>query len=74
MDNSTKPLDRLDKKILRELQINGRLSNVELASRVGLSATPCLERVRPIGTKWLYHRLLCLSEPKESRCWLVGVC
>jgi len=43
MDNSTKPLDRLDKKILRELQINGRLSNVELASRVGLSATPCLE-------------------------------
>lgn len=39
-------LDRLDKKILRELQSNGRISNVELAKRVGLSATPCLNRVK----------------------------
>lgn len=39
-------LDRIDQKILRELQKDGRLSNVELAKRVGLSPTPCLERVR----------------------------
>ncbi len=39
-------LDRTDKRILRELQSNGRISNVELARRVNLSATPCLERVR----------------------------
>ena len=39
-------LDRTDKRILRELQHNGRISNVELARRVNLSATPCLERVR----------------------------
>ncbi len=39
-------LDRTDKRILRELQANGRISNVELARRVNLSATPCLERVR----------------------------
>jgi len=39
-------LDRLDKSILRQLQNNGRISNVELAKRVGLSATPCLNRVK----------------------------
>lgn len=39
-------LDRTDKRILRELQSSGRISNVELARRVNLSATPCLERVR----------------------------
>lgn len=41
-----KSLDRIDKKILMELQKNGRVSNVELAKLVGLSATPCLERVK----------------------------
>ena len=39
-------LDRTDRRILDELQRNGRISNVELARRVNLSATPCLERVR----------------------------
>jgi len=42
----SKTLDRIDLKILKELQSDGRLSNVELARRVGLSPTPCLERVR----------------------------
>lgn len=39
-------LDRIDRKILTELQNDGRISNVELSRRVGLSATPCLERVK----------------------------
>jgi len=39
-------LDRVDRRILRALQEQGRMSNVELARKVGLSATPCLERVR----------------------------
>ncbi|WP_119678166.1 Lrp/AsnC ligand binding domain-containing protein [Indioceanicola profundi] len=39
-------LDRIDLNILRILQQDGRLTNVELARRVNLSATPCLERVR----------------------------
>lgn len=43
---SDRPLDRIDRKILRALQADGRLSNVELARRVNLSPTPCLERVR----------------------------
>jgi Lrp/AsnC family leucine-responsive transcriptional regulator len=39
-------LDRLDKAILTEIQKDGRISNVELSRRIGLSATPCLERVK----------------------------
>ena len=42
----TKTIDRIDKNILFELQKDGRLSNVELSNRVGLSPTPCLERVK----------------------------
>ena len=39
-------LDKTDRQILRELQKNGRISNVKLAKQVGLSPTPCLERVK----------------------------
>ena len=39
-------LDRLDKAILREIQKDGRISNIELSRSIGLSATPCLERVK----------------------------
>lgn len=39
-------LDRLDRKILDLLQKNGRLPITELAEKVGLSSTPCTERVR----------------------------
>ena len=46
MLSGNKKLDRIDKNILIELQNNGRLSNVELSKRVGLSPTPCLERVK----------------------------
>lgn len=40
------PLDDVDRQILAELQGDGRMTNVELAKRVGLSAPPCLRRVR----------------------------
>ena len=39
-------LDAIDLKILRELQRDGRMTNVELADRVGISAPPCLRRVK----------------------------
>ncbi|WP_054060963.1 MULTISPECIES: Lrp/AsnC family transcriptional regulator [Pseudomonas] len=39
-------LDAYDRKILAALQRDGRLSNVELADEIGLSASPCLRRVR----------------------------
>ncbi len=40
--------DDIDMQILRELQQNGRMTNVELADRVGLTAPPCLRRVRSL--------------------------
>ena len=41
-------LDAIDRKILKEVQDNGRITNVELARRVGISAPPCLRRVRAL--------------------------
>jgi len=41
-------LDPIDRKILAELQQDGRMTNVELARRVGISAPPCLRRVRSL--------------------------
>lgn len=41
-------LDRIDRHILRDLQENGRITNVELARRAGISAPPCLRRVRAL--------------------------
>ena len=41
-------LDATDWRILKELQANGRISNVELAEKVGLSPPPCLRRVRAL--------------------------
>lgn len=45
-DKPSKELDRIDSQILNELQKDGRVSNVDLSKLVGLSPTPCLERVR----------------------------
>ena len=39
-------LDAIDRRIVAELQADGRMTNVELARRVGISAPPCLRRVR----------------------------
>ncbi len=44
-------LDRIDIKILYELQKNGRIANVELADRVGLSPSPCLMRVKKLQSE-----------------------
>ena len=41
-------LDKIDRRILRDLQGDGRMTNVELAERVGISAPPCLRRVRAL--------------------------
>lgn len=41
-------LDAIDWKIIRELQNDGRITNVELARRVGISAPPCLRRMRAL--------------------------
>ena len=41
-------LDRIDQRILHDLQADGRMTNVELARRAGISAPPCLRRVRAL--------------------------
>ena len=41
-------LDRIDRRILRDLQADGRMTNVDLAERAGISAPPCLRRVRAL--------------------------
>ncbi|WP_344357936.1 Lrp/AsnC family transcriptional regulator [Streptomyces gobitricini] len=41
-------MDEIDRAILRELQNDGRLSNQELAARVGLTPSPCMRRVRQL--------------------------
>jgi DNA-binding Lrp family transcriptional regulator len=41
-------LDDIDRRIMAELQTDGRMTNVELAKRVGISAPPCLRRVRAL--------------------------
>ncbi|MQA66595.1 MAG: winged helix-turn-helix transcriptional regulator [Alphaproteobacteria bacterium] len=43
-------LDRIDHRILADLQEDGRMTNVELARRAGISAPPCLRRVRALET------------------------
>ena len=51
-------LDQIDHKILRNLQENARITNAELAERVGLSPTPCLRRLRRLETDGIikgYH-------------------
>ncbi|MBP9752244.1 MAG: Lrp/AsnC family transcriptional regulator [Proteobacteria bacterium] len=54
-------LDKIDLKILSELQENGRITNIELSKRVGISAPPCLRRVKNLEDAGLissYHAVL----------------
>lgn len=57
-------LDRIDRAILREMQRNGRISNLELADKVGLSATPCSRRVKRLDDSGLIDRHVTLLKPE----------
>jgi Lrp/AsnC family leucine-responsive transcriptional regulator len=57
-------LDRIDRVILKLLQADGRLSNVELARQVGLSPTPCLERVRRLEREGYIRGYVALADPE----------
>lgn len=56
-------LDKIDRNILRELQKNGRISNVELSKKVGLSPTPCLERVKRLEKNGVIQSYTALLDP-----------
>ncbi len=58
-------LDKIDKRILDELQKQGRLSNVELSKRVHLSPSPCLDRVRRLEKEgYIKHYCAVLNKEK----------
>lgn len=57
-------LDAIDRQILRELQEDGRISNVELARRIGISAPPCLRRVRALEQAGYITGYRALLNPK----------
>jgi len=59
-----KDLDRADLRILAALQDNARLSNADLAARVGLSPSPCWRRVRALEQRGVIHRYVTLVEPR----------
>lgn len=58
-------LDEYDLRILRELQRNARISNVELAKRVGLSPSPCHRRVRRLEEENFFSGYVSLLRPEK---------
>ncbi|WP_068315711.1 Lrp/AsnC family transcriptional regulator [Polycladidibacter hongkongensis] len=58
-------LDTIDWQILKELQEDGRITNVELARRVGISAPPCLRRVRALEEAGLVRGYRTLLDEKQ---------
>ena len=75
MDNQP-PMDRYDRQILELLQQSGRLSNQELAERIGLSPSPCLRRVKALeeaGYIAGYRALLNANKLGLSLMALIGI-
>jgi DNA-binding Lrp family transcriptional regulator len=58
-------LDATDWRILKELQANGRVSNVELARKVGISPPPCLRRVRALEEAGMIAGYFALLDEKS---------
>jgi Lrp/AsnC family leucine-responsive transcriptional regulator len=58
-----KNLDKIDERILAALQADGRISNQDLAERVGLSPSPCLRRVRQLEADGVISGYVTLLDP-----------
>lgn len=56
-------LDPIDRRILREVQRDGRVTNQDLSERVGLSPSPCLRRVRRLEADGVIARYVALVDP-----------
>jgi len=59
------PMDAIDRKILAELQRDGRISNVELAERVNLSPSPCLRRLKRLESAGLIEGYSALLDRRK---------
>lgn len=68
-------LDAIDRQILNELQLNGRISNVALAQRVHLSTSACLRRVKHLEEQGVIANYVALVDPKfvgkEGTCYSI---
>ena len=58
-------MDRIDQRLLTELQRDGKLSNAELAGRVGLSESACLRRVKILEQSGVIERYTALLDPQK---------
>lgn len=59
----TSPLDEVDRRILEQLQTDGRVTNQELSERIGLSPSPCLRRLRQLETSGVISGYVALVDP-----------
>lgn len=58
-------LDAIDRKIIDYLQADGRMSNQDLSEKIGLSASPCLRRVRHLESHGIISRYVALVDPDK---------
>jgi Lrp/AsnC family leucine-responsive transcriptional regulator len=58
-------LDKIDKRILGELQLDAKLQNIELAKRVGLSPSPCLRRVKLLEEAGIISRYIAVVDQSK---------
>lgn len=63
MERSSPSLDEIDRRILVELQRDGRLTNHDLAGRIGVSASPCWRRVRALEEAGVIKGYAALVDP-----------
>lgn len=56
-------IDGIDRKILSELQNDGRMTNQELSEKVGLSPSPCLRRLKQLESDRIITRYVALADP-----------
>lgn len=71
-------MDQIDKRILKALQQNGKLQNNDLAQVIGLSASPCLRRVKQLEDDGIIEKYVALVNPNKvnlaltvfARIWL----
>jgi DNA-binding Lrp family transcriptional regulator len=63
MEEKTQTLDEIDRRILVELQRDGRLTNQDLAGRIGVSASPCWRRVRALEEARVIKGYAALVDP-----------
>jgi Lrp/AsnC family transcriptional regulator, leucine-responsive regulatory protein len=58
-------LDEIDRLILDQLQLNGRITNQELSEKVGLSPSPCLRRLRSLESNGVVTQYVALVDPQQ---------